>query len=141
MIGSVEEEDAREQRRRQREEARANGGQTAPAAATSAAMPAQAAAPTARPAAFELVGDLPDSKGPGGRKVPAVRTQMMEFAKAHPGQWIRYNPTPEDPFKHANSLGDSIRKGHGGFGEGFEASVRDKVLFVRYVGKQTGATP
>ena len=155
MIGSISEEDAREERRRQREEARATRGTHPPAILTQfdgstgdhnhtitpAVMPAQAEPPTARPAAFELVGDLPDSKGPGGRKVPAVRTQMMEFAKAHPGQWIRYNPTPDDPFKHANSLGDSIRKGNAGFGPGFEANVRNKTLFVRYVGEQASATP
>ena len=154
MIGSIEEEDAREERRRLREEARATRGNP-PAMLTQfdgstgnhsrpvtpAVMPAQAEPPTSRPAAFELVDELPNSKGRHGRKFPQIRTQAAEFAKAHPGQWVRYNPTPEDPFKSASSVATQVRKGHAGFGPGFEANVRAKSLFIRYVGKQTGATP
>ena len=113
----------------------------APAPPTPAAMPTKAAAPAARPAAFELVDELPNSKGRHGRRYPAVRAQLVEFAKAHPGQWIRYNPTPDDPFKSPSSIATQVRKGHGGFEPGFEANVRDKVLFVRYVGEQASATP
>jgi hypothetical protein len=71
-------------------------------------------------------------------RVPARRTQVVEFAKAHPGQWIKYPPTKEDPYKKASDLASRAKKAKAGFCEGLDACVRDHVIWLRYVGEEAG---
>ncbi|MDG3012490.1 hypothetical protein G4X40_20325 [Rhodococcus sp. D2-41] len=146
-MSSLDELDDREQRRYQRElareEARAKLTATltdpdsTPTTRQAAAVDSITADMVTRltgPAPFELVGDLPESFTGRGSTIPKVRAQLIEFAKAHRGQWIKYLPSAGDPFKSPSSLALSARKGNAGFGPGFETAVRSKVLFVRYTG-------
>lgn len=87
--------------------------------------------------AFELVGDLPEPETGRYQSVPEVRLQMIELAKANPGKWIRYNPSVADPFSRPRVIVDKAQKGTGGFGPGFEAAIRTKVAYVRYVGEES----
>ena len=88
-----------------------------------------------KPTAFTLVGELPTAptREP---QTPRVRTELIEFAKQNVGKWIKYMPSAGDPFKSVDTLGGKVRKGQGGFGPHFEAAVRSKQLYIRYVGKQ-----
>lgn len=88
-----------------------------------------------KPTAFTLVGELPT--GPTREpQTPRVRMELIEFAKQNVGKWIKYSPSKDDPFKSVDTLGGKVRKGQGGFGSHFEAAVRSKQLYIRYVGKQ-----
>jgi hypothetical protein len=91
---------------------------------------------SAKPSAFELVGTLPDGLTGRAPQIPKVRRQLAEFAKQNEGQWIRYSPSTEDPFKSVHGLAGQVRKGQAGFPAGFEAAVRGKQLYIRYVGEQ-----
>lgn len=64
---------------------------------------------------------------------PARRLQLVEFAKSHPGQWIKYPPTKEDPYKKPSDFATRAKKGDHGFGPGFSACVRDRIVWVCYV--------
>ena len=89
-----------------------------------------------KPTAFTLVGELPT--GPTREpQTPRVRMELIEFAKRNIGKWIKYSPSKDDPFKSVDTLGGKVRKGQGGFGPHFEAAVRSKQLYVRYVGEQS----
>ena len=88
-----------------------------------------------KPTAFTLVGELPT--GPTREpQTPRVRMELIEFAKRNVGKWIKYMPSAGDPFKSVDTLGGKVRKGQGGFGPHFEAAVRSKQLYIRYVGEQ-----
>lgn len=91
---------------------------------------------SAKPSAFELVGQLPDGLTGRAPQIPRVRTQLVEFAKKNEGQWIRYSPSTEDPFKSVHGLAGQVRKGQAGFPAGFDAAVRSKQLYIRYMGEQ-----
>lgn len=85
--------------------------------------------------AFEIVGDeLPDSEATRQRSIPEVRAQLIKFAKANPGKWIRYVATSEDPFPRAYAMTARAKQGTGGFGPGFDAAVRNKECFICYKG-------
>ncbi|ORJ92591.1 hypothetical protein A6F55_23805 [Prescottella equi] len=152
--GSLADMDAAEERRERREAARAQvrGGPTAtpmpvpgnrPRAVvvnpTPAAMPATKAPATASPPAFRLVGELPEPNAGRRPNVPAVRQQLIDFAKANVDQWIEYRSTAADTFKDPSSFSNRVRKGVGGFGPGFEAAVRGGQLYIRYVGTTTAS--
>ncbi|NHP18660.1 hypothetical protein G8767_34785 [Rhodococcus sp. IC4_135] len=94
------------------------------------------AAELAKASAFTLVGTLPTGNVSRAPQIPRVRTQLIEFAKQNVGQWIHYEKSTEDPFKSVDTFGGQVRRGQGGFGPGFEAAVRSKRLYVRYVGEQ-----
>lgn len=163
---SLRDDDDREWRRIQREEARASLRGTAladdgygrsragapmapPQAPRPAPQPAptvkapkpgpQNAAPKAAPA-FRIVDELPAHRGRVGRSIPARRQELIDFAKANPGRWIEYPPAGDDNYKSISSFIGNIRKGTSGFDpEGaFEASARNKVAYVRYVGTDGG---
>lgn len=89
-----------------------------------------------KPSAFTLVGSLPTGNVSRAPQIPRVRTQLIDFAKANIGQWIHYEKSTEDPFKSVDTFGGQVRRGQGGFGPGFEAAVRSKRLYIRYVGEQ-----
>lgn len=85
---------------------------------------------------FNLVGELPTGVIGRSPQIPRVRSELVDFAKQHVGQWIRYLSSVDDPFKSVHGLAGQVRKGQAGFTEGFEAAVRDKQLYIRYVGEQ-----
>ncbi|QCQ91748.1 hypothetical protein [Rhodococcus sp. SGAir0479] len=97
-------------------------------------MPATKAPATATPPAFQLVGELPDTKSGRRPTVPPIRQQLIDFAKDNVDQWIEYRSTDGDKFKQPSSVVNQIRKGGGGFGPGFEGAVRGGQLYIRYVG-------
>lgn len=86
--------------------------------------------------AFEVIGDLPESGlSKFGRKIPVIRQQFIEFAKAHRGQWIKYPATAEDPYTKPSDFASRATKGIGGFGPGFVGAVRDHVVFICFEGE------
>lgn len=85
---------------------------------------------------FSLVGELPAGVIGRSPQIPRVRIELVDFAKHNMWQWIRYLPSADDPFKSVHGLAGQVRKGQAGFTEGFEAAVRDKQLYIRYVGEQ-----
>lgn len=89
-----------------------------------------------KPSAFTLVGTLPTGNVSRAPQIPRVRTQLIDFAKVNIGQWIHYEKSTEDPFKSVDTFGGQVRRGQGGFGPHFEAAVRSKQLYIRYVGEQ-----
>ena len=160
MYQTVAESDAAEERRRRREEAREieRSCGTEPVATNAAQPTASLKDPSWRerldmrgrgedlestliespkPTAFTLVGELPTGNVSRAPQIPRVRTQLIEFAKQNTGQWIHYEKSTADPFKSVDTFGGQVRRGQGGFGPGFEAAVRSKRLYVRYVGEQT----
>lgn len=86
---------------------------------------------------FSLVGELPAGVIGRSPQIPRVRLELVNFAKRNVGQWIRYLSSVDDPFKSVHGLAGQVRKGQAGFTEGFEAAVRDKQLYIRYVGEQS----
>lgn len=85
--------------------------------------------------AFTPVDALPKRKsGRTTRPVPEVRLAMLDYCRQHPGQWVRYNPDADLDKAKPHTLSMYARKQHGGFGPGFQATVREKVAYIRYVG-------
>jgi hypothetical protein len=115
-VSSLHDADDRESRRMQREEAR-EARNTVPA--------------------FRIVDDVPNSGALLGRTIPEQRQQLIDFAKANPGKWIEYRSTDEDPYKNASHFVSSARQGKCGFAPkgDFEAACRNKLVYIRYVGK------
>lgn len=69
---------------------------------------------------------------PGKRDlVPEPRQELIEYAIAHPGQWLRYEPGKRD--SAAPTLYSLARKHQGGFVKGFEVKLRTRIAYVRYV--------
>lgn len=83
---------------------------------------------------FEVVHELPSERRPGRAQNPR-RAEISAFARTHKGRWIKYPPTPEDPYRHSSSVGSQARRGAAGFGPGLEAAVRQGELYIRYVGE------
>lgn len=85
--------------------------------------------------AFTPVDELPKRPSLGRpRVVPAARQALIDYCLAHPGQWVRYTPTPEQDKVRVTSLNTMVRKQQGGFPAGFEMSSRDKVAYIRFTG-------
>lgn len=63
--------------------------------------------------------------------VPAVRLELINYARANPGLWLRYEPGDRETIK-ITTLRTYIDVGSGGFGPGFEAAGRGGDLYVRY---------
>lgn len=143
-MSSLEEWDRQEQRRREREERRAQmrGIPTAePTPSRSIPTPGPRPQPVpTRPAPgdapkFRILDELP-GKGTRTRTSPAIRIAARDAAVANPGRWIEYPPTEQDPYKSSSSFAGNVRAGHGIWQpEGaFEVAIRNKVVFIRYVG-------
>lgn len=78
--------------------------------------------------AFTPVLALPSSRAAAQ---PRCRQELIEYAITHPGQWLRYEPGNRD--RAATGLYQLVRKREGGFIDGFECKIRNKLAYVRYV--------
>ncbi|WP_072814304.1 hypothetical protein [Rhodococcus zopfii] len=159
-MSSLQDEDAREWRRRQREENRAAARGDVPLPPTDATpaerwpVPAVAAGPAParpqRPAGpqlstrvantFRIVDTLPSAENRSGRPIPEHRRDLIEFAKANAGRWIEYPPAGDDAYKSVSTFVSTVRSGKGGFAPkgAFEATARNKIAYVRYIGTDGG---
>lgn len=82
-------------------------------------------------AEFEVIGDqLPPIKIPSN--VPQRRRRFMKFAKEHPGVWIKYPTSEEDPITKPSDFAGRATKGQAGFSSGFTGRVRARVVYIRY---------
>ncbi|AZG43475.1 hypothetical protein D7316_00040 [Gordonia insulae] len=85
--------------------------------------------------AFEPVDELPRVRtGYGAKPIPAARLALIDYCRSHPGKWVKYTPTPEQDPVRVGSIGQMIRKQQGGFGSGFESTIRAKIAYIRFTG-------
>lgn len=80
---------------------------------------------------FTPVDDLPKRRG-GSSSVPSARQALIDYCLAHPGQWVRYTPRPDQDKVKPHSLMTMQNKQQGGLVAGIEVKVRGGVAYVRY---------
>lgn len=88
------------------------------------------------PPPFRLVDEPPATAGAGGRRIPEQRSRLIDFARQHPGKWIEYRSSEEDPIKSASAFAGDVRRGVRGFAPKgtFEARAARDAVYLRYVG-------
>lgn len=99
----------------------------------SAALGRPVLVPNAEPPSCVTIADPPPRPG----QVPAVRVELINYARANPGLWMRYNPGSRETVK-LSTIRSLIDVGSGGFGPGFEATSRAGELYIRYTERNGG---
>lgn len=82
----------------------------------------------------------PEPARPTGRPVPQARIDYLAVLRQHPGRWAKYLPSEGDPFTTPRTIESAVSRGGGGFEPkgAWQVTVRQGVVYIRYVGQEDG---